>query len=61
MKDLDTMIVSSAGQSTLPIGWREVSGPSPGGWVEVRPLRGGKQRIVLTPRTAPAGERQEQL
>ncbi len=50
MKDLDTMTVSSVGQSTLPKWWREVSGLSKGGLVEVRPLRDGKHSIVLTPK-----------
>jgi bifunctional DNA-binding transcriptional regulator/antitoxin component of YhaV-PrlF toxin-antitoxin module len=52
MKDLDTMTISKVGQSTLPRWWREVSGLSKGGVVEVRPLRDGKHSIVLTPRPA---------
>jgi AbrB family looped-hinge helix DNA binding protein len=50
MKDLDTMTVSKVGQSTLPKWWRDASGLSEGGVVEVRPARDGKQSIVLTPR-----------
>ena len=61
MKDLDTMTVSSVGQSTLPKWWREVSGLSKGGVVEVRPRRDGRQSIVLTPKVAQAGERHEPL
>ena len=61
MKDLDTMTGSSVGQSTLPEWWREVSGLSKGGVVEVRPLRDGRQSAVLTPKVAQAGERHEQL
>lgn len=52
MKDLDTMTVSSVGQSTLPKWWREVSGLSKGGLVEVHPLRDGKHSLVLTPKPA---------
>jgi hypothetical protein len=61
MKDSDTMTVSSVGQSTLHKWWREVSGLSKGGVVEVRPLRDGRQSVVLTSKVAPAGEREEQL
>jgi AbrB family looped-hinge helix DNA binding protein len=49
MKDLDTMTVSKVGQSTLPKWWRETSGLAKGGLVEVRPLRDGKNSIILTP------------
>jgi hypothetical protein len=52
MKDLDTLSVSKVGQSTLPKWWREASGLAQGGVVEVRPLRDGKNSIVLTPRPA---------
>jgi bifunctional DNA-binding transcriptional regulator/antitoxin component of YhaV-PrlF toxin-antitoxin module len=52
MKDLDTMTVSKVGQSTLPRWWRETSGLSKGGLVEVRPMRDGKNSIVLTPKPA---------
>jgi len=52
MKDLDTMTISRVGQSTLPKWWREASGLSEGGVVEVRPLRDGKHSIVLTPKPA---------
>ena len=52
MKDLDTMTVSKVGQSTLPKWWREASGLSKGGVVEVRPARDGKNSIVLTPKPA---------
>ena len=48
MKHLDTMTVSKVGQSTLPKWWRDVSGLSRGGIVEVRPLRDGQNSIVLT-------------
>jgi len=50
MKDLDTMSISKVGQSTLPKWWRESSGLLHGGLVEVRPLRDGKNSIVLTPK-----------
>ncbi len=50
MKDLDTMTISKVGQSTLPKWWRDASGLSEGGVVEVRPLRDGKNSIVLTPK-----------
>lgn len=50
MRDLDTMAVSKVGQSTLPKWWRDVSGLSKGGVVEVRPMRDGKNSIVLTPK-----------
>jgi bifunctional DNA-binding transcriptional regulator/antitoxin component of YhaV-PrlF toxin-antitoxin module len=52
MKDLDTMTISTVGQSTLPKWWREASGLSKGGVVEVRPMRDGKNSIVLTPKPA---------
>jgi bifunctional DNA-binding transcriptional regulator/antitoxin component of YhaV-PrlF toxin-antitoxin module len=52
MKDLDTMTVSKVGQSTLPKWWREVSGLCNGGVVEVRPMRDGRNSIVLTPKPA---------
>ena len=50
MKDWDTMTVSKVGQSTLPKWWRQASGLSQGGVVEVHPMRDGKNSIVLTPR-----------
>jgi bifunctional DNA-binding transcriptional regulator/antitoxin component of YhaV-PrlF toxin-antitoxin module len=49
MKNWDTMTVSKVGQSTLPKWWRQVSGLSSGGVVEVRPLKDGHNSIVLTP------------
>jgi len=52
MKDLDTMTVSRVGQSTLPKWWRDACGLSEGGVVEVRPVRDGKNSIVLTPKAA---------
>ena len=50
MKDLDTMTVSKVGQSTLPKWWRDASGLSHGGVVEVRPMRDSKNSIILTPK-----------
>lgn len=50
MKDWDTMTVSKVGQSTLPKWWRDASGLSQGGVVEVRPLRDNKNSIILTPK-----------
>ncbi|MGA2864304.1 MAG: AbrB/MazE/SpoVT family DNA-binding domain-containing protein [Verrucomicrobiota bacterium] len=50
MKDLDTITVSKVGQSTLPKWWRDASGLSRGGVVEVRLLRDGKNSIMLTPK-----------
>jgi AbrB family looped-hinge helix DNA binding protein len=52
MKDLDTLTVSKVGQSTLPKWWRDASGLSQGGVVEVRPMRDGKNSIILTPKPA---------
>jgi AbrB family looped-hinge helix DNA binding protein len=52
VKEIDTMTVSKVGQSTLPKWWREASGLSGGGLVEVRPLRDGKNSIMLTPKPA---------
>ena len=52
MKDVDTMTVSRVGQSTLPKWWRDASGLSHGGVVEVRPVRDGKNSIVSTPKSA---------
>ena len=46
------MTVSKVGQSTLPKWWRDTSGLSRGGVVEVRPMRDGKNSIVLTPKPA---------
>lgn len=50
MKDFDTMTVSRVGQSTLPKWWRDASGLTDGGVVEVRSLRDGRNSILLTPR-----------
>jgi len=50
VKEFDTMTVSKVGQSTLPKWWRDATGLSGGGAVEVRPLRDGKNSIVLTPK-----------
>jgi AbrB family looped-hinge helix DNA binding protein len=50
MKDSDIMTISKVGQSTLPKWWRDSSGLSQGGVVEVRPMRDGKNSIVLTPK-----------
>jgi len=52
MKDLDTMTISRVGQSTFPKWWRDASGLSEGGLVEVRPLRDSKNSIILTPKGA---------
>ncbi|MGO8675279.1 MAG: AbrB/MazE/SpoVT family DNA-binding domain-containing protein [Limisphaerales bacterium] len=52
MKDFGTLTVSRVGQSTLPKWWRNASGLSEGGMVEVRALRDGKNSIVLTPKPA---------
>ena len=52
MKDWDTMTISKVGQSTLPKWWRDVSGLSEGGVVEVRPMRDNKNSIILTPKNA---------
>ena len=50
MKDSDTMTISKVGQSTFPKWWRDASGLSQGGQVEVRPLRDSKNSIILTPK-----------
>jgi len=50
MKELDTITVSRVGQSTLPKWWRDASGLSEGGAVEVRPARDGKNSVILTPK-----------
>jgi len=52
MKELDTMTVTRVGQGTLPKWWRESSGLASGGVVEVRPLRDGRNSIILTPKPA---------
>ena len=46
------MTVSKVGQGTLPKWWRDASGLSQGGLVEVRPLRDSKNSIILTPKPA---------
>ena len=50
MKGFDTLTVSKVGQSTLPKWWRDVSGLSQGGIVEVRPVNDGQNSILLTPK-----------
>jgi len=52
MKDLDTLTVSKVGQSVLPKWWRNASGLEKGGIVEVRPVRDGRNSILLTPKPA---------
>jgi bifunctional DNA-binding transcriptional regulator/antitoxin component of YhaV-PrlF toxin-antitoxin module len=52
MKELDSMTVSKVGQSTLPKWWRNASGLLHGGVVEVRPMRDGKNSLILTPKPA---------
>ena len=50
MKDWDSITVSKAGHCTLPKWWREASGLSQGGVVEVRAVRDGKNSLILTPK-----------
>jgi AbrB family looped-hinge helix DNA binding protein len=50
MKDSDTMTVSKVGQSTLPKWWRDASGLSHGGVVDIQAVRDGKNSIILTPK-----------
>jgi bifunctional DNA-binding transcriptional regulator/antitoxin component of YhaV-PrlF toxin-antitoxin module len=50
VKDLDSITVSKVGQSTLPKWWRNASGLLQGGVVEVRPMRDGKNSLILTPK-----------
>lgn len=50
MKELDTLTVPKVGQSTLPKWWRDASGLSQGGVVEVRPMQDGKNSNILTPK-----------
>jgi bifunctional DNA-binding transcriptional regulator/antitoxin component of YhaV-PrlF toxin-antitoxin module len=52
MKQTGTMTVSKVGQGTLPKWWRDASGLSQSGLVEVRPARDGKNSIILTPKPA---------
>lgn len=44
------MTISKVGQSTLPKWWRNASGLLDGGVVEVRPMRDGKNSLILTPK-----------
>jgi AbrB family looped-hinge helix DNA binding protein len=44
------MTVSKVGQGTLPKWWRNSSGLTEGGLVEVRPANDGKNSIILTPK-----------
>jgi bifunctional DNA-binding transcriptional regulator/antitoxin component of YhaV-PrlF toxin-antitoxin module len=46
------MTVSKIGQVTLPKWWREAAAFGDGGVVEVRPMRDGKNSILLTPKAA---------
>ena len=46
------MTVSKVVQSTLPKWWRYASGLLDGGVVEVRPMRDGKNSLILTPKPA---------
>ena len=50
MKELDTLTVTKVGQGTLPKWWREAAGLKNGGVVEVRPVKDGRNSILLTPR-----------
>jgi len=50
VKEFDTMAVSKVGQGTLPKWWRDATGLTRGGVVEVRPMRDRKNSIVLTPK-----------
>jgi AbrB family looped-hinge helix DNA binding protein len=52
VKDFDTITISKKGQSSLPKWWRDASGLSRGGVIEVRPVRDGKNSILLTPKSA---------
>ena len=52
MKEFDTMTVTKVGQGTLPKWWRQASGLSEGGVIEVRPVRDGRNSIILTPKPA---------
>lgn len=52
MKEFDTMTVTKVGQGTLPKWWRDATGLSQGGVVEVRPVRDQKNSIILTPTRA---------
>jgi bifunctional DNA-binding transcriptional regulator/antitoxin component of YhaV-PrlF toxin-antitoxin module len=49
VKELSVMTVSKVGQGTFPKWWREAAGLGNGGVVEVRPVRDGKNSILLTP------------
>jgi bifunctional DNA-binding transcriptional regulator/antitoxin component of YhaV-PrlF toxin-antitoxin module len=51
MKELDTLTVTKVGQGTLPKWWRDAAGLQHGGVVEVRPVRDGRNSLILTPRT----------
>lgn len=58
MKELDTLTVTKVGQGTLPKWWRDAAGLQNGGVVEVRPVRDGRNSLILTPRsTKRAGAR----
>ncbi len=46
------MTISKVGQSTLPKWWRNASGLLKGGVLEVRPMRDGKNSLILTPKPA---------
>ncbi|MBI4324108.1 MAG: AbrB/MazE/SpoVT family DNA-binding domain-containing protein [Chloroflexi bacterium] len=52
MKEFDTMTVTKVGQGTLPKWWRDASGLSHGGVVEIRLTRDGRNSILLTPKPA---------
>jgi AbrB family looped-hinge helix DNA binding protein len=52
MDGLKTIKVSREGRITLPKWWRDASGLSNGGLVEVRTMRDGMNSIMLTPKPA---------
>lgn len=49
------MTVTKVGQGTLPKWWRDASGLTNGGIVEVRAVRDGRNSIMLTPKAERRG------
>ena len=50
MRDLDTITITSKGQTTFPASWRRQVGLLQGGPCDVRLINDGRQSLLITPR-----------